>query len=227
MRPDGFSARMRRRIKGVRTFVLDYAYVFTLGAALTVMGACGVYTRMLHERQVDVHAAAEAMEIQRTPDAVRESAATPAPSAAPASYALRRGGGTVMPVSGGVVRGFDRERPVLWEALSCWRVHAAADIAGAAQEKVCCVMDGTVERTVRDELWGWRVEIAQTDGSLAEYAGLLLCQVQTGQHVTRGQTIGVLMDAIPCEAELGPHLHLALYSGGEPVDPAGILPQRR
>ena len=137
---------------------------------------------------------------------------------------LKPGGTTVRPVSGGVIRGFDSETPVLWEALSCVQLHAAVDLAGEVGEKVHCVMDGTVSGTVRDELWGWRVAVAQTDGQQAVYAGLAACDVSAGQNVTRGQTIGTLLERIPCEAELGAHLHLELTCNGERRDPMEILP---
>lgn len=114
--------------------------------------------------------------------------------------------------------------PVLWEALSCVQLHAAVDLAGEVGEKVHCVMDGTVSGTVRDELWGWRVAVAQTDGQQAVYAGLAACDVSAGQNVTRGQTIGTLLERIPCEAELGAHLHLELTCNGERRDPMEILP---
>ena len=99
------------------------------------------------------------------------------------------GGGRAAPVSGGVLRGYDTAH-VYWAALSCYKPHAALDLAAQAGETVLCAMDGVVERASRDDLWGWRVTVAQTDGRRAVYAGLLLCRVQAGQCVTRGQALG-------------------------------------
>ena len=127
-------------------------------------------------------------------------------------------------MKGSILRAFDLSEPVLWEALSCLRVHAGLDIAGEAGEDVLLVMDGTVSQTARDELWGWRVSVDQTDGQSAVYAGLSFLTVAEGQHVTRGQALGQLMDAIPCEAELGAHLHMELTGEGEMRDPVSILP---
>ena len=87
------------------------------------------------------------------------------------------------------------------------KAHEAIDIAGEAEESVLCAMDGVVEAAAMDALWGWRVVIAHTDGSEGIYAGLKLAFVEPGQSVTRGQEIGVLMERVPCEAELGAHLH--------------------
>jgi len=76
----------------------------------------------------------------------------------------------------------------------------------------------------RDALWGWRVQVRQTDERVCEYAGLLLCQAVVGQNVTRGQTLGTLMDAIPAEKELGTHLHLTLSENGEAIDAREEVP---
>ena len=40
------------------------------------------------------------------------------------------------------------------------------------------------------------------------------------------QTIGTLLEQVPCEAELGTHLHLELTRDGQRRDPADILPDQ-
>ena len=211
-----------------REWMLDHAYWVTLGAVLTIIAASALYTRGLERQAADVQAAAHAPEIAETATPEPETTLMPLATLAPLSLysMLKPGGTTVRPVSGGVIRGFDSETPVLWEALSCVQLHAAVDLAGEVGEKVHCVMDGTVSGTVRDELWGWRVAVAQTDGQQAVYAGLAACDVSAGQNVTRGQTIGTLLERIPCEAELGTHLHLELTQDGERRDPTDILPDQ-
>ena len=212
------------RIRRLRQAMLDHAYLMTLLAALAVVAASAVYTRSLDARGAE-QAAAQAHEIASPQPALQPTATAvvlrPAATMAP----LRTGGAAVRPVSGGVLRDYDRERHVFWEALACYRPHAALDLAGEAGESVLCAKDGVVARTARDDLWGWRVEVEQTDGRLAVYAGLLLCYAQEGQSVTRGQALGELLDRIPCEAELGAHVHLELWEDGAAVDPAGMLPQ--
>ena len=69
---------------------------------------------------------------------------------------------------------------------------------------------------------GWSVQVEQTDGTLATYAGLSCAGVTQGQSVTRGAVLGVLGE-IPCEAELGAHLHYALMRDGAHQDPAPLL----
>lgn len=102
--------------------------------------------------------------------------------------------------------------------------HPALDIAGEADEEVRCAKDGVVALAVRDDLWGWRVQVEQTDGRLCEYAGLALSLVEAGQSVTRGQPLGTLLPAIPCESEQAAHLHMTVWADGEAIDPRGMLP---
>lgn len=211
-----------------REWMLDHAYWVTLGAVMTVIAASALYTRGLEQQATGVQAAANAPEVTETAAPQMEATLVPLATLAPLSLhsTLRLGGTTVWPVSGGVIRGFDGETPVLWEALDCVQLHAAVDLAGRDGEEVRCVMDGTISGAVRDELWGWRVAVAQTDGQQAVYAGLAACDVTAGQNVTRGQTIGTLLERIPCEAELGTHLHLELTQDGERRDPTDILPDQ-
>ncbi|MBP3428250.1 MAG: M23 family metallopeptidase [Clostridia bacterium] len=221
-----FGAGVRAHWCRLKKAMMDYAYLMTLLAAVTVIAASAAYTKALEERTA-AQAAAAAHEIGETP--------SPAPLPVPTQAVLRpqttlapvrMGGGRAAPVSGGVLRGYDTAH-VYWAALSCYKPHAALDLAAQAGETVLCAMDGVVERASRDDLWGWRVTVAQTDGRRAVYAGLLLCRVQAGQCVTRGQALGEIMDAIPCEAELGTHLHLELDHDGVPQDPAQLLPEGR
>lgn len=221
----------------IREWVLGNAHWVTLGAVLAVIAASAMYTHQVEQRAGEVQAAAPAAELSASPGVYAAtplptiaSAASPLPTMAPLTLnlqAVQPGGGTVWPVSGEVLRGFDGDAPVLWEALSCVRVHTALDIGGEAGETVRCAMDGTVARVVRDELWGWRVEVEQTDGRRAGYCGLSVCDVAEGQNVTRGQALGALLERIPCEAELGAHLHLELTREGAKEDPLEMLPEKK
>jgi len=221
------AGRLEKRIARLKEALTEYAYLITLGAAVAMIAATAMYTERL-KTQSSMQAAAGAPEIGETPEislSVRPEI-TPLPTIAPLvahPVDVQLGGGKVWPVSGGVIRGHSQEEPVFWEALSCIQVHAGTDIAGRAQEDVLCIMDGVVERVTQDELWGWRVRVAQVDGSTATYAGLSLCALAEGQAVTRGQVIGMLSGGIPCEAEMDAHLHLELERNGEQVDPQELL----
>lgn len=213
--------------KRIGDLMAEYAYWVTIGAVIAVIAGSAIYTRGLKETQeTGIQAAAEAAEVTQT--ASPEATVTPLPTIAPllVSYApIRPGGSTVWPVEGRILRAFDAQDAVYWEALGSYRVHTGLDIAGKAGDEVRCAMDGTVTGAVRDALWGWRVTVEQTDGRAAVYAGLHTCAVLIGQNVTRGQALGTLMEKIPCEAEMEPHLHMELYRDGIAQDPESMMPE--
>ncbi|MFQ9448891.1 MAG: peptidoglycan DD-metalloendopeptidase family protein [Christensenellales bacterium] len=146
----------------------------------------------------------------------------PVPTLAP--IRMPSAAGSVRPVSGRQIRGFSSQ-PVFWQGLDCWQSHSAVDLAAEAGETAVCMRDGVVLSCVRDELWGWSVEIRQTDESVCTYAGLSCVLVQAGQTVARGQALGDVLARIPAESELGPHMHLSLACDGQWVDPASALPE--
>ena len=228
----GLAQKAANTLNRAREWMMDYAYLVTLGAVIAIIAASALYTRHVQKDAGDsgIQAAADAPEIREASESTPSplESASPLPTLAPITP-LRvtsvSGAGSVWPVSGEILREFDASTPVFWEALGCWQVHAGLDIAGEADEEVRCARDGVVRQAVRDELWGWRVQVEQTDGRLAEYAGLALCEVDAGQSVTRGQSLGTLMEHIPCEAELGPHLHMTLMLDGRAVDPLSIMPE--
>lgn len=212
-----------------KEWMMEYAYLMTLSAVIAVIAASALYTRQLKEKtEAGVQAAAKAPEVEATASPVPTASVSPLPTIAPLTphyMTYSKGGSTVRPTSGGILRAYAPMTPVYWEALSCVQTHAGIDLAGQADEEVLCAMDGTVQSAVRDELWGWRITVAQTNGQHTVYAGLSGCDVIAGQNVTRGQTLGTLMEAIPCEAEVQAHLHLELYEGEDSRDPTTLLPK--
>jgi len=220
----GIGKRAAAGVSRAREWLMEYAYLVTLLAVVAIIAASALYTREVkQENERALQAAAQAAEIRGTP----APEITPLPTIAPLvltkmEYAPRRV--TVRPVSGEIIRGYTAE-PVYYGAMSVFQAHEAIDLAGEAEEAVRCAMDGVVREAAMDALWGWRVRVEHTDGSVGTYAGLALSYVRAGQSVARGEEIGVLLGCVPCEAELGAHLHLELTRDGERQDPQGILPQ--
>ena len=208
--------KLQAQIRRAREWLLDYAYLVTLGAMIAVIAATALYTDHLHAEE-NVQAAAPAPET--APSVQTLPTSSPLPTLAP----LKIKTAAVRPVSGEVIRSFENQ-PVLWQALSVWQAHLALDVSAASGESVLCMRDGVVISCFRDALWGWRVQIRQTDERVCEYAGLSLSWVEAGQSVTRGQAIGEIMDVLPAESELGTHLHLELSENGKAIDAREEIP---
>lgn len=217
--------KLRGKLGKAKEALMEYAYLITLGAVVAVIAASAMYTsRVRTQFETQVEAAAGAPEIAATPSPSPETEITPLPTIAPLVVGtLGMGAGRVWPVSGEVIRGYAPDEPVFWETLSCYQAHRGVDIGAKAGEEILCVMDGVVEEITRDELWGYSVSVVQTDGSVARYAGIGFCPLWEGMTITRGQTVGEVMAAIPCEAELGAHLHLEYVKEGQGTDPTLLL----
>lgn len=210
--------KKRRRIK---TWMTEYAYLVTVLSVLAVVIGCAMYTQALRQ-DVGVQAAAEAPETKATSTPIPARQATPLPTIAAIRPASLTGPSRRWPASGEVIRGYDARESVYWAALDCWQVHAAVDVAGGAEERIAASTDGNVLWTAWDEMWGWKVCVGLEDGMQLVYAGLEACLVYEGQQVKRGQILGTLLEAIPCESEMEPHLHLEAYQSGRRIDPEKV-----
>ena len=205
----------------------EYAYAVTLACVIGVIVGSAVYTQRVQRRTQEtlVQAAADAPEVLVTPSP--SPAATPLPTIAPLAVRVsvfeER---ALWPVKGSVLRGHETGEAVWWAALGAWQAHSGIDIAGAAGESVLCAAEGTVKSVTRDALWGASVEVSQKDGRTAVYRGLALCYVREGEHIKRGQEIGTLLDSIPCEGEMGAHLHLEMEREGRAQDPLAVLEEK-
>ena len=207
----------------------EYAYLVTLACVISVIIGSAVYTQQMRSmpQEVLVEAAAGAPETEASAAPTIQIKTTPLPTIEPLSLRISAlGEKTVWPVSGEVLRHHDLQEHILWETLGVWQVHAGMDIADEAERNVRSAGNGTVSRVTRDALWGGSVEIIQDDGRLVAYRGLALCCVEEGERVVCGQEIGTLLATVPCEAELGAHLHMEVMRGGIFQDPLAMLPER-
>ncbi len=214
----------------MKDWFLESAYLVTIGAVLLVIVGSAVYTQQLKQQQAQaLAAAADAPEVDVTPEPTAQPTVSPLPTIAPIEVhytSLQAMGATTWPLDGDVLRAYDAQESVYWAALDSYRVHAALDIAGEAGTAVHCATDGIVDAVAHDALWGWRVAIEQTDGRRTTYAGMEHALVAAGQTVKRGQTLGTLLESIPCEAEMTPHLHMELHRDDVAQDPEGMMPER-
>lgn len=215
--------------RSVRTWMIDNAYLVTLGCVIAMVAGCALYTQALRQAQAaGIQAAADAPEIRETAAPSATPDITPLPTIAPLTLrpvSLVPSGGA-WPLDGEILRTFDAQNGIYWQALGTWQTHTALDIAGEPGDEIKACMDGIVTNVSRDSLWGLSITIAHDSGRETRYAGLESSAVQENARITRGQTIGTLQKGIPCEAELPTHLHLEMRRNGKMQDPEAILEER-
>ena len=209
----------------IKDWMMDNAYLITLGCVLAMVVGCALYTQGLRNtQQADVQAAAGAPEIEQT--AAPTQRVIPLPTIAPLVVRELAPKGAVWPLEGRILRVYDAQESTYWASLDAWQTHLGLDIAGDAGAYVKACMDGTVKSVTCDPLWGWRVCIGHDGGRETTYAGLEGSAVQAGERVRRGQIIGTLAAQIPCEAEMAAHLHLEMTREGRHQDPEATLEER-
>ncbi len=125
-----------------------------------------------------------------------------------------------MPLSDTVLVPFS-EQPIFSETMQEYRSHKAVDFAGEEGEAVFALANGTVKSVADDALYGGTVTIDHGIGMLSVYCGIEP-SVEEGDDLKTGDTVGTL-SVIPCEIELGPHLHLELTKDSIAVDPSIFL----
>ena len=144
--------------------------------------------------------------------------ATPEPTPEPVRWAW--------PLAGEVVGEYAPDAPVWSGTLMQWQTHPALDIAGSPGEAVYACREGTVADAYSDRLWGNVIVIDHGDGWRSTCRGLnTLKLVEIGQSVAAGDVISAVGPSVPCEAELGPHIHFELTRDGQPVDFAALAGQ--
>lgn len=122
-----------------------------------------------------------------------------------------------LPLSNRVLTPFS-EQPIYYEVLASYRAHKAIDFDGEEGQPVHPFAEGTVTVVENDALFGGCVTVDHGSGIVSVYRGIA-ASVSVGDDVTTETRLGTL-DVVPCESDLGPHLHMELYKDGEAADAA-------
>ena len=125
-----------------------------------------------------------------------------------------------LPLSNKVLTSFS-EQPLYNKTLDTYRAHTAVDFDGEQGQSVRPFADGTVCAVEEDALWGGCVTVDHGAGVVTVYRGISPC-VEVGDELTADDRLGMLAD-VPCETDLGPHLHFELYKDGSAADAAALF----
>ncbi len=97
-------------------------------------------------------------------------------------------------------------------------LHTGVDITGTASKNIFAIQSGTVKSAATG--WnggaGTNIKIDHGNGYLSQYMHLSKLLVRTGDHVDKGQLIGIMGCTGSCT---GTHLHLSVYRNGDLMDP--------
>ena len=157
------------------------------------------------------------------PTAESDPVLTAPPSAAPTPAALV----FTWPVNGTVIADYSVEALAYSQTMGDWRTHDGLDLAVTLGTKVLATANGTVSAVYQDDFMGTVVEIDHGNGLISQYASLAeVPTVKVGDAVKTGTVIGSVGTTAAVENGLQPHLHFAMYQGGDPVDPHNYLPAR-
>lgn len=128
------------------------------------------------------------------------------------------------PVEGEALNTFAADRLSYNETTRDWRLHEGIDLKAELGQDVYCAMDGTVVTVYDDKSLGTTVVVRHNDGFTTHYANLdENVPVQAGQNVQAGTVLGTVGSTACSETASRPHLHFAVYSSHQPLDPLTFL----
>ena len=111
----------------------------------------------------------------------------------------------------------------LWnEQDLSWQAHPAADYA-SADGLVRALADGTVQAVGVSGVLGGFAQVQSGEVVLKYCCIRPDDRLVPGAEVRKGDIIGAEQNTMPAEAQLGNHLHLEAYRGGEIINPRDLL----
>lgn len=133
---------------------------------------------------------------------------------------------TVRPIAGDTVGNYSVDALAYNATTQDWRTHEGIDLAAAAGTEVVAARAGTVAAVYDDDAFGTTVVIDHGDGCESHYASLSAeTAVAVGDAVEAGTVLGTVGDTATVELAQESHLHFAVYSNGQPMDPEQFLAQ--
>ena len=97
-----------------------------------------------------------------------------------------------------------------------WAFHSGVDMAGYWKEPVHATVAGTITFVGRHGPYGNMVEIDHGNGFKTRYGHLYATKVKKGQHVTRGEVVGLMGNT---GRSTGTHLHYEIWFNGKLQNP--------
>jgi murein DD-endopeptidase MepM/ murein hydrolase activator NlpD len=122
-------------------------------------------------------------------------------------------GGMLWPTHGPVTSGFGWRMHPIYHYM---RFHPGIDIGAPTGQAIYAVLPGVVVTAQAMGTYGNIVVVDHGNGFATAYAHQSRILVHVGQHLARGQRLGLVGET---GAATGPHLHFETRVNGDPVDP--------
>jgi murein DD-endopeptidase MepM/ murein hydrolase activator NlpD len=124
----------------------------------------------------------------------------------------------LMPVHAEVTSSFSRSR--FHPILQIFRAHKGVDLGAPMGTRIQAPAPGTVVSAGWSIGYGLVIQIAHTGGVVTRYAHCKTALVKAGDHVEKGQAIGLVGQSGLATA---PHLHFEILLKGSQVDPIKFI----
>ncbi len=98
--------------------------------------------------------------------------------------------------------------------------HTGVDMRGHSGQKIIATADGVVKKAYFNASYGRYIEIDHGNGYLTKFAHLKKMLVKQGEHIKRGQNIGIVGSS---GRSTGPHLHYEICLDNKPVNPSKFM----
>lgn len=130
-----------------------------------------------------------------------------------------------MPVDGETLIDYAMDKLVYNKTLDEWRTHSGVDVKAALNTEVKAAADGKVIDAKKDPRLGYLIILEHEDGFKTIYANLKeQANVEIGDVVSCGDTIGWVGSTAPFEYAEEAHLHFEVLLNDKCVNPWLYLP---
>lgn len=130
----------------------------------------------------------------------------------------------IMPVDGDIIKEYATEKLVYSETLGMWKTHPGIDIAAKLGTKIKATASGKVIEITKDSFYGNTIKIADSNGYIFVYSNLDSdIDLNKGDEVKQGETIGVVGVSAAGELADKSHLHLEVIKDQIQVNPLDLI----
>ena len=128
----------------------------------------------------------------------------------------------ILPITGNISKGYSDSALQYSATYGDMRLHTGVDILCEIGSNIKSAGSGTVKSVTEDANYGKVITIEHSGGITVKYCGMGSINIKENDKVAAGDIIGTSGE-IPCECADKPHIHIEVYSNGNPASPLEAL----